>query len=618
MSDPLQALFDEIETNKAYSFDVEHDPNVGLYDKGFTLHGMTIHSGKVGFYLKSKESVLRVTEKLFPRGDLVAAAHNAKYDMKAGILSGWTKRYPEVVFDTMIAENVLHDNLKPDELGLKPTILRRFGKRMVDFETASAYGLNSAEFEAYALDDGLQEYRLYEAQKAELEAQGLYKYVIGVPALHAFADVELHGHPWDFDRALELIREFRKVRDRLEDEVYAEIGRLNLNSPKQLATRLFEDMKISSEGLAKTPTGAVSLNEENLEKLARTCPAAQKIVRYRTGCKMLSTYLCPLTDMALKDPNSRIHANFWLVSSTGRTRCSDPNLQNIPTMLDKVFGGRSIREPLAAPPGKKLIVCDLSQIELRQIAHFTSDPSFLKAYLDWQCTSCGKSGSSPTILHACPECGCPEDEGILKDPTIKGFWHGLDLHTNTAEKVKPLRGDRKAGKVSNFALVYNATAWRMHYAYPEYSPEEWQEIIEAYFDTYPGVRRWHQALEAQMYKTGVVSDIFKRKRRLSPQEIRHAPKHALNQFINFGPQASACGMMQLSMTYIRNRFIREGVWGDRIKCINMVHDELVYEADAELAVSAKDTIVKVLENAVRLKVPVRSSWAIVDRWSEAK
>lgn len=616
--DPLQALLDAIDAEGAYSFDVEHDPNLKMHQPGFQLSGCTFHTEGAAHYLTSGTAVRRITDKIFPRKDLVAVAHNAKYDMKSLVLSGWAADYPEVVFDTMISENTLHDSLKPDELGLKPTIFRRFGHQMMDFETASAYGLQSPEFESYALADGQWEFKLYKTQRAELEAEGLYQYVLDVPALKAFADMELTGHPWDLDEAGRLLRHFRKIRDALEEEVYAEIGRLNLNSPKQLSQRLFVDMRIPTKGLATTPTGAISLNQENLEKLATKCEAARRIVKFRTACKMLSTYVCPMTQMALADPNGRIHANFWLVSSTGRVRCSDPNLQNIPVFLDAAFDGGAIRAALAARPGKKLIVCDLSQIELRQIAHFTQDRMFLKAYLEWECTACNSTGSDVTILHSCPKCGQSEDETILKKKEVKGFWHGLDLHTITAEKVPALKGDRKAGKVSNFAIVYYATAWRMHYAYPEFSPEEWQVIIDEFFELYPGVRHWHRRLEHQMYKTGVVEDIFKRKRRLSQKEIQQAPKHALNQFINFGPQASACGMIQLAMSHIRKAFIAKGWWHTKIWGVNMVHDELVYEVDEDIAEEARAYIVKVLEHRTKLRVPVRSSSVIVDRWSEAK
>lgn len=616
--DPLQNLFDEITRTGSYAFDVEHDPNIGPHHPAFKLTGCTFWSGNVGYYLKNPVNIRRVTDKLFNE-DWEAVGHNVKYDIICLAEAGLCKDYPKVLVDTMIAENVLNDELHPNEIGLKPTVLRRYNVKMMDFEDAVAFGPESAEFEAYALSDGQWDWKLWQDQRKELEAQGLLKYVLKVPALKPIADMERAGMHWSLSVGREQLRSFRKVRDRLEEEVYKEIGYLNLGSTQQLSKRLFEDMGISHEGLDKTATGKVCLDAENLEKLATRCDAAKKIVNYRSAVKMSSTYVEPFTADALADPEQRVRGHYWLVSSTGRTRCSAHNLQNVPTRLDPIFGGIAIREGFAAPPGKKIIVCDLSQIELRMIAHFTGDPSITKAYTDWQCRQCGGTGTSLEILHDCPDCGADENEEILTDPKAEGFWHGLDLHAITAEKVQVLAGDRKMGKTCNFALVYGASAWRMHYAHPTVSVDAWEEIIRQFmFDAYPQIPVWHAAVERELNRSGIIKDIFGRRRRIPRKVLQQSYKHCLNQAINFGPQSSACGLAQIAMQRIRNHLLLKGWNLGRAKLVNFVHDEIVAEADEALAEEVRDIIVSNLETAVKLKVPVRSSSAIVANWADGK
>lgn len=282
---------------------------------------------------------------------------------------------------------------------------------------------------------------------------------------------------------------------------------------------------------------------------------------------------------------------------------------NCPAFLAKEFGHLSIRKNVIAASGRKLIVNDFSQIELRMIAHITGDPMFLKAYQDWKCP-CGAVGSSDTILHECPDCGVEEDED-------GGFWHGLDLHQMTCDNVSVLE-TRAQGKMANFALAYCATAMKMHYEYPKLGKRKWQEAIDGFMDTYIGVQAWHLRMQRTLYETGICTDIFGRKRRILTRDIKRNPKNALNMIVNFAPQASACALSELCLVKMREKWIDQGLWMTKVFPTNFIHDEIVLEADEDIIPQVVSEMNYIMENTIKLKVPIRAGAGVADNWSSAK
>ena len=614
----VEEFIEQTHKTGMYAFDVEHLPELELHQTGFTLHGCSFSNNIQTFYVKNPVICKQITDALFPCKQLQAIAFNGKYDIQCLKQSGWADKYPETLVDPMIALNLLDDNKQPNQLGLKENVLELFGHQMMTFPQAHSFGMDSPQFTKYACDDALWEFRLWERLRPELEHQKLLKYFLNVPAIAFFADVETAGVMWDLDNSRQLMRDYVKVRDDLEEEIYSDIGLLNLDSPKQLATRLFEDLGYSSVGLRRTDKGAISTDADTLEELAHKHPVCAKIVKYRTAAKMLGTYVVPLATHTIEKPDRRIHPKFWLVSSTGRTRCDSPNLQNIPAHLNKDFKHLDIRKMFIARPGYKFCVFDYSQIELRLMAHFSKDHMFLKAYREWQCTACNKKGSDNTILHKCPLCGCPENEQILKDKTIAGFWHGLDLHQITSDKVGALKGYRQAGKTANFALIYKAGAKQMNTVSPDYTVQEWQVAIDEYFQVYTGVAHWHTYMENILTTQHETRDIFGRKRRIHPFLIKKSFKHALNQIVNFPPQASAAGMIQLASTKFRKRMLDLGYWMKEAVVVNSVHDE----TDMEIREDKVDEVISIMqdtfEHIVSLEVPVRLGIGIGLNWEDAK
>jgi len=462
-----------------------------------------------------------------------------------------------------------------------------------------------------------------------LEADGLSPlfWKILMPSSKLFADMETCGVGWSIAGARKLLRGFQKLREDIKNKIFHEIGPLNLNSGDQVARRLFEELGYDTAGIPMTDSGKrLAVGAKQMDTLAVKYPVCDDIRTFRTAHKMINTYVEPITRWAIDDPNGRVHCTFWLVSSTGRTRCEKPNFQNVPAWLherknalgEKAFAHLNIRNNIVPAPGRKLIVSDLSQIELRVCAHTTQDPLFLKAYLDYQCGACGTVGQSAKILHSCPACGVAENEDLLKNPELDAFWHGLDLHQMTTDNIPALGGNRQNGKMANFALIYLATARRMHMEYPELSMRKWQEVINEFFDAYKGVRSWHIRMEQALKMSGVCTDIFGRKRRIPKSDIAKSFKHSLNMFINFPVQASACNLIQLSMVKLREQWIEEGEWLKTVFPSNFVHDEIIFEAPEEHVARHAATMQEVMENTVQLRVPVRTEPLIVDAWGLAK
>lgn len=543
--------------------------------------------------------------------DIQAVAFNGKYDIKGLILQKFTKKYPKILCDPMVGVNLLNENIKNRELGLKPLIKRKYNHEMITFKEAAAGGKNTAKFIKYAKEDAYWEVRLATDIIKQLDErlQKLF-YKILMPTEILFAEMEMAGLQWDIDKAVSLYIKYVEWKDECKEIITDEIGDLNINSGDQLAERLFNDLGYSTRGIPLTPSESRHcVDKDSMEKLARRYPVCKKIVQYRTANKMCNTYLEPLTQRAKKDKNGRIHCTFWITSTTGRTRSDDPNFQNIP--VHNIPKELSIRQCVIARPGFKLGVVDLSQIELRVAAHRTLDPKFLKAYTAWTCPICKNEGIEATkLLKVCPNCGVAEQED-------GGFWHGLDLHQQTFDAIEVLES-RQDGKQCNFALIYNATGYRMHYEHPKYSVKQWNNIIEEYMINYSGIKKWHVEMEYILDQVGKTRDLFGRFRRIPKEDLYNKRKHALNQFINFPIQSSACTYAQLGMLKAREVFMNMGWWLKKVFPVNFIHDETVKEYEESIAQEALDITIDCMETAVQLKVPVRAEGGLFTNWGESK
>lgn len=620
---------------KVLSWDVEHDGNLRPYMPEFTLHGIGYAVKGFAAYIADRDQCMRIFSELDDPG-IVWVTWYGGYDISCIRAAGWLpgKDAPGIQVDGALCLNLLEEERHENQIGLKPYVREYFGHRMTDYETAASYGLDSPEFHQYGREDVYWTLRLWlEDLKPRLEKEGLLKYAMKIPALGAFGDMQVAGMPWDVDWGIEQIRKVRKIRRALQKQMWDAFGPVNPNSAKQLEER-FRQLGYNVDDASKFPrtdSGQLATSKEAIVQIAQVVPEAAPVSHFVTAGKILGTYLADLTLRSLRE-GGVTHPRFTLVSKTGRTRSSNFNAQNIPSTEIAFLDNLHVREGFRAPKGYTWVTCDLSQIELRLVAHVTRDKTLLAAYLNWECTACRSKGKSKTILHKCPKCGCTENEGILKDKSIEGFWHGLDLHQMTCDRIPALRGKRAIGKQANFAQVYGAGPYRMHmaqrddaakYGFPVediLSPDEWRPIIDNWMRSYAGVKPWHRRVEKQIEKGEPIKDIFGRKRRLSLDGISEDDwgkrKHVLNQGWNFGPQSSAVGIAMIGIKKFREEMIDRGLWMNKVKLIAMVHDEYSLMVQNELSEKVSRRLQWHLEHAVHLRVPVRSDRQLGRSWAE--
>jgi DNA polymerase-1 len=374
----------------------------------------------------------------------------------------------------------------------------------------------------------------------------------------------------------------KKLESSFEEELRAIVKRilafsknpgLNLNSPKQLAGFLFEELKLPPQ--TKTKTG-YSTDASVLEALAPLHEVPRLLLEFREISKLKGTYVLPLQE--LRDPrDSRIRTSFHLTgTATGRLSSSDPNLQNIPTRSRR---GQMIREAFVADPGCKLLSADYSQIELRILAHLSGDPVLCES-----------------------------------------FRVGEDVHRRTASgifKVDPAQvtdEQRAFAKAINFGLMYGKTVFGLSEEL-HIPRSEAKAMIENYFKRYAGVKSFLDTQVASAHADGYVTTLLGRKRMLP--EIRssnaavraNAERMAMNSPI----QGTASDLIKVAMVRLHAE-LAKGAF--RSKLLLQVHDELVLECPEDEVERVRDLVRSTMEKAIELQVPLVVNVSVGARWSE--
>jgi DNA polymerase-1 len=362
---------------------------------------------------------------------------------------------------------------------------------------------------------------------------------------------------------------------RLTDKICGLAGReFNINSPKQVA-ECFETLNIVSG--RKTSTGRVSTSKAVLEELALTHELPRLIIEYRELDKLKSVYTDALPHQIAAD--GRIHGQLnQTVAATGRLSSSEPNLQNIPIRTEL---GRRIRRAFVPAPGNKLISADYSQLELRLLAHITRDEVMLDA-----------------------------------------FQKGEDIHSRTARLVFNARTDeelkeaRRFAKIVNFAIAYAIEPWGLSQRVG-ISRQEARKVIDDYYATYKGVRRYMDEIPLQAREHGYVRSLYGRIRPLAGINDRNANirRAAEREAINMPIQGTASDIVKMAMLQVEDAFRREGL---NAKILMQVHDELLVECPAAEAEKVAETLKREMENAVKIDVPLIAETGIGDNWMDAK
>ena len=348
----------------------------------------------------------------------------------------------------------------------------------------------------------------------------------------------------------------------------------NINSPKQVA-ECFEALNIVSG--RKTSTGRVSTSKAVLEELALTHELPRLIIEYRELEKLKSVYTDALPHQVAAD--GRIHGQLnQTVAATGRLSASEPNLQNIPIRTEL---GRRIRRAFVAEPGNKLISADYSQLELRLLAHITRDEVMMDA-----------------------------------------FQKGDDIHNRTsrlvfrAESDAELKEARRFSKIVNFAIAYAIEPWGLSQRVG-ISRQEARKVIDDYYATYKGVRRYMDEIPVQAREHGYVRSLYGRIRPLAGINDRNANirKAAEREAINMPIQGTASDIVKIAMLHADEAFRREKL---DARMLMQVHDELLVECPAGDADRVAQTLKREMENAVELDVPLVAETGIGDNWMDAK
>jgi DNA polymerase-1 len=448
------------------------------------------------------------------------------------------------------------------------------GKSAIAFDECSVEAARD-----YSCEEADMTLRLRELFEPQLDSSRVRKLLeeIEIPLVHVLAEVEWTGISIDIPWFHSLKERFRRERQAVEKQIYAEAGtEFNINSNPQLREILFT--RLGLPVLKKTSTGP-STDATVLQELAdsgHTLPTL--LMEYRELAKLESTYLDALP--AMVNPHTgRLHTSFnQTVAATGRLSSSDPNLQNIPIRREL---GRDIRRGFIPRSGWTLLAADYSQIELRLLAHLSSDPAFVEA-----------------------------------------FNAGGDIHRQTAAiifdvKLEDVTSEMRArAKTINFATIYGQGAHALSRQL-KIDHAEAKDFIAKYFERFRGIRNYLDSMVEFAKENGYVTTLFGRRRYIPELRERNFNIRAFGErtAANSPIQGSAADLIKIAMIRI-DEALRKGQHA--AKMLLQVHDELVFEVPPD-EMSAVQTLVKQeMEHAAQLSVPLVVDIGTGANWLDTK
>jgi DNA polymerase-1 len=531
----------------------------------------------------SEAEVLGALRPLLESPALPKVGQNLKYDRS--VLLNHGIELQGIVFDTMLESYVL------DSVGSRHDMdslaQKHLGYRTIPYEEVAGKGAKQIGFSQvkledaarYAAEDADITLRLHRTLWPQLEAQPALERVfreIEMPLVPVLSRLERQGALVD---AQLLAKQSKELGERLlEVEASAHLlagGPFNLGSPKQLQEILFERLGLPQIG--KTPTGQPSTAEPVLAELAEQYELPRVILEYRSLSKLKSTYTDRLPEQ-INPSTGRVHTSYQqAVTATGRLSSTDPNLQNIPVRTPE---GRRIRQAFVAPAGWRIVAADYSQIELRIMAHLSSDAGLIDA-----------------------------------------FAKGHDVHRATAAEVFGVTLaevsdlQRRSAKAINFGLIYGMSAFGLAKQL-SVGRGEAQAYIDRYFTRYPGVQAYMERVRAEAGTRGYVETIFGRRLYLPDIRSRNPSvrQAAERTAINAPMQGSAADIIKRAMIRL-DAWLQESDAPARM--VMQVHDELVLEVreDALEEVGAK--VRALMSGAARLQTELVVDVGTGMNWDEA-
>ncbi|MGH7631397.1 MAG: DNA polymerase I, partial [Gemmatimonadales bacterium] len=511
------------------------------------------------------------------------AAHNLKYDWQ--VLRGAGVELGGARFDSMLASFVVDpgrrshaiDTLSLEHLGRSmQTYTDVCGKGRAEIPFAEVPVAGAATYAGCDAATVLALYDFFAPGLAEMRLEPLLRDV-EMPLVPVLVDMEWEGIAIDPALFARLTVELGVELTRLEVEIGRVAGvDLNLNSPRQLATVLFEQQQLPV--LKKTKTGT-STDADVLEQLAAMGHALPRLIlEYRELQKLKGTYVDALP-AAVNATTGRIHTSFNQTgAATGRLSSSDPNLQNIPVRTAR---GEAIRRGFVPAPGCVFLVADYSQIELRLMAHLSGDPAFIEA-----------------------------------------FRQGGDIHRQTAALIFNIAADRVTpemrarAKTINFATIYGQGPFALSRQLG-ISQDEAKQFITRYFERFAGVRAFLERQVELAREQGYVETLFKRRRYIPEIRDRNFNMRAYGErnARNSPLQGSAADLIKLAMVRIHGA-LRERALASRM--LLQVHDELVFEVPAGEVDAMRELVRREMETVVELRVPLVVDVGVGPNWLDAK
>ena len=560
-------------------FDIFNDRIVGL-----SLAVEPFKAWYVPFLEKDTPEYAEIVRPLFEDEKIAKIGQNIKFDLMVLRRLGITIRGR--MYDTMI----LHYLLDPESRHNMNALAEKYlNYKPIEIETLIGKGskqltmdlVNVERVKEYAAEDADVTLQLKQALYPMIEQIGLQHlyFEIEEPMIAVLADIEMAGVRIDSEALAVYAVELNRKLAELEAAIRTEAGEpnLNINSARQLGEVLFGKMRIA-EKPKMTKTKQFCTDEDYLQLFARKHRIVDLILEYRGVKKLLSTYVEALPQLVNRS-TGRIHTSFnQAVTATGRLSSTNPNLQNIPVRDDM---GRRIRKAFIPSDDDHLLLsADYSQVELRLMAHLSGDESLIAA-----------------------------------------FEHGEDIHAATAAKLfnktldEVTSEERRRAKTANFGIIYGISAFGLSQRL-EIPRKEAKEIIDGYFASYPGVKKYMDNVVEKAKEEGFVSTIFGRRRYLNDIASHNAIARGLAErnAVNAPIQGSAADIMKIAMINVHRRFAAEGI---RSRVILQVHDELVVDMLRSEQERVTAIVTECMESAAQLKVRLIADAGVGGNWLEA-
>lgn len=485
----------------------------------------------------------------------------------------------ETMFDVEVVESSEED----ESTEVDPEMLRRVGLAL--------FVLRS-DITNPQLEDILQFTKTKKIEEAEKK---ILKQLKEEKVLSVYEDIELpllpitkemqnHGLLLDTDYLKKLSKEYHKELSKIEKQIFKHAGHeFNINSPRQLADVLYEEMELSPKNQKRTSTGQKTTRESELEKMKDMHPIIEDVLSYRELQKLLSTYIDNFGHMV--DEENRLHPEFLQTgAATGRMATHNPGVQNIPVKSEL---GRRIRNAFIASPGYSYVALDYSQIELRVAAFLSKDKKLMNI-----------------------------------------FRTGEDVHAAVAAEVFGTKekdvtpNQRRQAKVINFGVLYGmgVNALRQNLGTDR---AEAQKFYNDYFERFAGLADYLEDTKALAAKQGFTTTLFGRKRHFEgiTTSLPHIRAALERMAINAPIQGTSADITKLGMLKV-DQYIKENKLENDVHLLLQVHDELIYEIKSSKAKNIGKEIQKIMENVVPLKdtenIPLSADVAIGPNWGELK